>query len=430
MTPLRLLLLCLVFLGAGFGLWQLSQHRGERPPLFEVPPKVEQPLMQGDVALLERITLEQPRYGSILRLDKEGDQWMITEPLRDFPEPYAVSFALKVFFGDDWQSAPEEWQNQSNADLGLEPSVATLELRYADGESEILRIGAEEETGRWRVAERNGTLLRFPISPFRQLMLPAEQWRDHRFQPFGANVDRLLWTPLIGEPIEVVQERNKWYLRKPFAAPLHDTAYQYLMQMLGWRVDVLSSTPKKEISFLKPLGTLVLEQSGAQVTLLVNADGIVSDHRAYPIDYSARAFQFLQLSLDELRSNRVLNLDSTQISSVKIEYGDQERLYRLRNGEWVESRADVVVAEQSAFVKALLNHGTLLERGEEVPLPPGQPSGRILFSISRQPQERGSTILRWWVDDQGRNLVAPNPASQASVSTVNFEQGVRSLFGL
>jgi len=430
MTPLRLLLLCLVFLAAGLGLWQLAKQRGGRPPLFEVPPAVEQPMMQGDVTLLERITLEQPRYGSSLRLDKEDDQWMITEPLRDFPEPLAVNFTLGTLYGDDWQAAPEEWGNQSNSDLGLEPAYATIELRYSDGASEVLRIGAEEETGRWRVAERNGTLLRFPISPFRQLMQPAEQWRDHRFQPFGVNVNRLLWTPLDGEPIEVVHARNKWYLRKPFAAPLHDTAVQYLMQMLGWRVEVLSSTPKEEMIFLQPLGTLVLEQGGAQITLMINADGIASDHRAYPIGYSARAFQFLQLSLDELRSNRVLDLDSTQISSVKIEYGEQERLYRLRDGEWVESTSEVVVAEQTAFVKALLEHGTLLERGEEVPLPADQPAGRILFSISRQPKERGSTILRWWVDEQGRNLVAPNPATAASVSKVNFELGVRSLFGL
>jgi len=422
--------MCLVLIGAGFGLWKLADSSGGRTQLVELPEQVESPMMSGDVRQLQRFTIEQPRYGSLIRLELQGDDWMITEPIVDFPEPMAISFTLRTLYGDDWQAAPPQWAEQSSADLGLDPAAATFELRYEDGTSEILRIGAAEETGRWRVAERNGELFRFPISPFRQLAQPSELWRDHRMQPFGVNVSRLVWTPIDGEVIEVVQERNKWYLRRPFAAPLSDTAFDHLMQLLGWRVDSLASLHKDDVTFLKPLGTLVLEQGREKVTLEVNGDGIVSDRRDYPISYSARAFRFLSLSVEELRSPRIFELNADQISSIKVEYGEDSRLYRLSDGEWKETSAEAVVAEESAFVKALLEHGSLLERGEEVALPEGPPSGRVLFSISRTPKEKGSIVLRWWVDEQGRNIVAPTPSTNASISSVNFELGVRSLFGL
>ncbi len=86
-------------------------------------------MMRGDVNLLERFTIEQPRYGSLIRIERQDGRWMITEPLVDLPEPMAISFALRVLFGDDWQEAPQEWASQSAADLGLEPASASFELR-------------------------------------------------------------------------------------------------------------------------------------------------------------------------------------------------------------------------------------------------------------------------------------------------------------
>jgi hypothetical protein len=422
--------MCLVLIGAGVGLWTLADQSGAREPLVQLPEQVDAPMMRGDLTKLQRMTIEQPRYGSSIRVEIQEGDWIMTEPMVDVPEPLAVRFALEVLFGDDWQEAPAEWASQSSEELGLEPASATIDLRYSDGTSEILRIGAQEETGRWRVAERDGELFRFPISPFRQLAQPSEQWRDHRMQPFGVSIDRLLWTPIDGEPIEVVRERSKWYLRKPFSAPLNDSAVPYLMQMLGWRVDSMGVIPKSEYDFSKPLGVMDLYQGNETVQLEVNEDGILSSQRNFPIAYSKRAFHFLELSVDQLRSSRVLDLDADQISSIQIEYGAQKSLYRLHNGGWMESTADNIVEEQSMVVKALLEYATLLERGEEVPLPTEEPAGSILFSISRTPKTRGSIELRWWVGQDGRNIVAPVPATAASYTDVNFELGVRSLLGL
>jgi hypothetical protein len=430
MTPVRLLIGCLVLAGAGFGLWKLADQSGDQKPLIELPEKVDSPMMSGDVALLERFTLEQPRYGISVRVDKQDEQWMITEPLVDLPEPMAISYTLNVLFGEDWQIAPEDWAGQSHEDLGLEPAAALIELRYSNGDTELLKIGAEEQTGRWRVAERNGELFRFPISAFRQLVQPTVLWRDHRLQPFGVNVDKVVWEPIEGQRLELEREGSRWYLRQPFSSPVSEQAFPFLMQMLGWRVDSMGSVPSSSINFEKPLGVLTVTQASSTVRLEVNRDGITSDQRDFPISYSERAFHFLRLDVDEIRSNRVVDLDTSQISSVQVEYGDSKRVYRKRPEGWIGVDDDAVIPEQSAFIAALVEHGALLERGEQVALPEGAPSGRILYSISRTPQERGSTILQWWVDDQDRNVVAPSKASGATVSSVNFELGVRELFGL
>lgn len=430
MTPARLLLGCLVLAGAGFGLWKLAERSGEAKPLINLPETVESPMMSGNVSKLNRFVMEQPRYGISVRIDKQKDGWMITEPLVDLPEPMAISYALEVLYGDDWQGAPEDWASQSREDLGLEPAAALIELRYDGGDTELLKIGAEEQTGRWRVAERNGELIRFPISAYRRLVQPTLQWRDHRLQPFGVNVDHLLWEPIDGELLELERDGSRWYLRKPYSAPLGEHAFPFLMQMLGWRSSGMGAMPSASMTFEKPLGVLTLKQSSRTVRLEINEDGVTSDQREYPIAYSKRAFHFLRMSAEQIRSNRVLDLDTSQISSVQVEYGSQKRIYRKRPGGWINIDDNTLVAEQSAFINALVVHAALLEWGVEMDLPQGSPSGRVLYSISRTPQERGSSVLQWWVDDQGRNLVAPGKATHASISSVNFELGVRDLFGL
>jgi hypothetical protein len=431
MTPFRLFLFCLVLLGAGFGLWTLAQGSGEGPPLIELPEAVDRPMMQGDVATLERIIIEQPRYGTSIRVDKRDDSWLITEPLVDQPEPLAIRYTLGVLYGDDWQEAPADWSGQSEADLGLDPAAAVVELLYSDGQRETLRIGAEEQSGRWRVALRDEQhLFRFPIASFRQLVRPTVQWRDHRLQPFGVNVDRLEWAPEEGEPLVLVHENNKWYLRQPLSAPLDDQAFPFLMQMLGWRADSMGNLRKQDVHMKEPLGVLTLEQGSRSVTLEIFRDGVLSDHRDYPIAYSRRAFHFLDLDLEEMRSSRVMDLDPDQVAAIKVEYGEHQATYLRRKDGWAESGDAPVVPEQSAFIASLLEHAMLLERGEDLPLPATPPAGRIFYSISRNPKLRGSQILQWWLDDQQRVVIAPYGATSASLSSINFELGVRSLFGL
>lgn len=354
---------------------------------------------------------------------------MLTEPLRDTPEPSALQAAFGVLYGNGWSAAPEEWAAQTDEELGLAPAALMLEADYGDGSTEWLRIGAEEPSGNWRVARRGQELLRFRIPGFRPLARPLQQWRDHRLQPLGVHISRLTWTPESGERVVVEKADGGWYLREPVQAPLAETAEPFLLSLLGGRVDGLDKGDLPRTPDRGKVGTLALEKGNEEVKLEVYTWGVVSDRRDFLLSHDQRNFRFLDLPLEELVSRRILDMDPDRIASLRIEWNGRSADYRRHPDGWVRSGSDAVTPEDSAFVAALLEHGALLERGEEtLDLPDTPPSGRLLYSISRVPKDKGSKILRWWVDAEGRNLVASEPGSHAYVSTVNFELGVRSLF--
>ena len=428
MTPLRLLLLCFLFLGAGLGLWVLADAKGDPPALPGIVEIAEDALLQGEPGDLVRVTLEQPRFGQTIVLEIVDGAWQLVEPLVDSPEPSSVAAAFQVLFGNAWSEAPEEWSSQSLEELGLEPAALLIEARYGDGTTEMVQIGSEEPTGNWRVAQRGQELIRFSIPAFRKLARPLLQWRDHRLQPLGIHVSSFTWEPTSGERIVIEKADGGWYLREPVMAPLEERAVPFFLTLLGGRVDGVDDGALVPTPDQGKMGDLYLRKGNEDVHLEVFQWGVLSDHRDYLLSFDQHNFRFLQLSLEELISRRILDLDPGRIASLRIEFGAESADYRLATDGWIRIGSEEVDPKQSAFVAALLDHGTTLERGETLPLPEESPAGRILYSISRTPQEKGSKILRWWVDEQGRNLVASEPGSNAYVSSINFNLGVGSLF--
>ena len=427
MTPKRLLLLTILLSLAAFGLKQLADRHGD-PSLPQGPSLAgEGALLPGDPLDLETVLLEQPRYGNLVYLSQDDRVWHMTEPLPDAAEPHAVRGLLQVLYGDDWERAPEAWQSQSDLELGLEPAALLVETHHRDGSSHLLRIGAEEENGLWMAAERDGERIRFPKHRFPQLAMPPSRWRDHRMQAFGVEVDSIVWQPVEGEPLEVEKRANSWHLMRPITAPLDELAVDSLMGMLGHRVERVGEFTSDQVEPGARIGTLLLRQGDRELVLEIHQRVILSSGRDYPLPYSERAFHFTRLSLEELRSRRVLDLNPDHLASVAVEFQQERRVFRRREGGWVEQGKDRKDPEVSAFVQALVEHGVGLERGEEVALPAGPPAGRVIYSISRTPQAQGSTVLQWWVVGT-EIVVAPDPAHTASISPVNFQQGMKSLW--
>ncbi|MHC4823440.1 MAG: hypothetical protein ACYTEP_05400 [Planctomycetota bacterium] len=428
MTPFRLLLLCFLFLGAGLGLWQLAQTQGEAPVLPGIEQAAEDSLLRGDPKELVRLTMEQPRFGQTVVLELVGETWAITEPLADTPEPSSLAAAFQVIYGNDWTAAPEEWGMQSAEDLGLEPPALLMEATYRDGTTELLRVGAEEPTGNWRVARLGEQLMRFPIPGYRKLARPLQQWRDHRLHPLGINISRFTWEPSSGPKLVIEKKEGQWHILEPVQAPLEERALPFFLTLLGGRVDGVGNGEAPRTPEQGKLGDIRLKKGDEEAHLEIFRWGVLSDKRDFLLSYDQRTFQFLELPLEEMVSRRILNLDPGRIASLRIELGPDSADYRLAPDGWVRQGMEVADPKQSAFVAALLDHGTQLERGEALEIPAGAPAGRILYSISRRPQEKGSKILRWWVDPEGRNLVASEPGSNAYESRINFDLGVRSLF--
>ena len=427
MTPTRLLLFCVLLMGVGGGLWWLASTQGEAPNLIELPEATEDALLQGDPSLLRRITLEEPRYGRTIVLGLEEGTWRILEPIIDWPEPFALSGALQVLFGNDWTEEPAEWRGQSEADLGLDSPALLVEAIYEDGTSEYLTVGAEELSGDGRVAKRGEELIRFRIPSFRKIARPLNQWRDHRLHSLGAGVTDVLWEPTVGTPLALKKGGSGWSLTDPIVAPLEERALPFLLTLLGGRVDGLSEDPIPEMPSDQLEGVLTLMKGEQAVRLEIHRVGVLSDERDFLMSRDPANFRFLTLELDDLISSRILQLNPDRIASIRVVSGSQQADFRRSGDGWAQTNQDLE-EKSSAFLAALLQYGQTLERGEEVDLPSGDPAGQVIYAISRTPTTKGSVGLRWWVDGEGRNLVAALDGDRAYVSSVNFALGVDSMF--
>ncbi|MDA0666154.1 MAG: hypothetical protein O3A50_00015 [Planctomycetota bacterium] len=395
---------------------------------MDLPTASEESLLEGNPSDLISLSIEQPKYGLTVSMKLEGRTWMLTNPLPDAVEPFVLSSVFQTLFTEDWLEAPPEWLGQSEEDLGLVPAAALVEVAYKNGTTEQLVIGAEETSGNWRVAKRGEDLIRFPIPSFRMLARPIKQWRDHRLHPHGVGVTEIIWEPIDGPRFRFERKNNHWYLKEPVEAPLEERAEPYLLALIGGRVDGIGEPVLDNLPLDKKRGNLTFS-TGADETKIQVFEGMVqSNRRDYPFSFEQRTYQFLDFPLEELISNRLLDLNPERIASLKIEYGNESKTYQRTKGGWGNHNQAQVSAEESAFVAALLQHGQRIERGSALPLPETQPAGRILFSISRAPKENGSQVLKWWVGAEGQVLVASDPGSNAYLSSINFELGVKSLF--
>lgn len=427
MTPTRLFLLCFLLLGAGGGLWWLAQTQGEADPVVELPEVTEGALLQGDPSQLQRLTFEEPRYGRTIVIGQEDGTWRILEPLIDRPEPFVLTAALQVLYGNDWSEGSEDWKDQSDVDLGLDPPALFVEARYADGSTETLLVGAEEASGNWRVAKRNAELLRFPIPSYRKVARPLGQWRDHRLHSLGSGVTSLTWTPVDGETLSLKKTGDGWNLTEPVVAPLEERSLPFLLSLLGARTEGIAEEPVPEIPKELHKGTLLIRKGSEEVKLEVYRGGVVSDEREYLLSYDIPNFRFLEMELEDLISRRILQVNPDRIASIRVTSGEDQADFRRVADGWAISGRELE-PKSSSFVGALLGYGQTLERGEEVALPEGKPEGMVLYSISRTPAEKGSQGLRWWVDADGRNLVSALDGDRAYVSSINFALGVKSMF--
>jgi len=428
MNPQRLLFLLLVLLAlaAGIGWLALREDPDKQPQL---PQAAADALMAGRPKDLRMLRIERPRYGQRVAFRFDQDAWTMVEPIDDEADIYAVSAALEVLFGNDYRPPLPIYSAQTSEQLGLDNPETTIEMEWADGSTSWLRIGAQEVAGDFRVAQRADDLLRLPIPAFRRLNRAVEDWRNHRLQPFGVALTEVIWEPTVGQPLRLENRGRRWRLMEPQQAPLADPAHDMLLSLLGARLIGMGMEEYDFDDVQEVTGLLTLHRGKEQVRIKITRDlGLLSDQRPYSLTVDPHQLRFLSLPLEEILSPRLLDFDPETVASMKLEQGSQQADFHRAAGSWADRADQPLDAAPASFLDALLRYAQGLERGTAQALPASPPAGRILFSISRRPQERGATILRWWVQDDGTILVADGKGSLAFPSSINFEAGVRDLF--
>ncbi len=430
MTPARLLALSLLLIGLGAGLWMFSQEStSDEDPNIRLPEAGEDAFLTGLPQDLRQITIEHPKFGHRVRAELSDDgRWRITEPLNDIAEPATLQAVISALWTRDWKEAPDNWQTQNEADLGLESPEIVGQAKYADGSTESFRIGAADAGGRWFACTRDEKLIALGNTSVLQLRRPGQQWRDHRVQPYGIGVNRLEWTPKDGERLVIERRGQKWYLQEPVQGLLDEGAVPHLARMLGARSTGLGDTPPHAADSLDRRGVLQLHATdGSELRLELWPRGIISSDRDYLVAIEFKDFRILWMEIDALLSRRVMDFSFEQVQSIRAEHGERSHDFRLRTQGWMAVGNDQFDEEVGATVNSLLGHAAGLLRSERLPLPDGPPAGRLLYSISTTPKERGSTVLRWWIAEDGTVLVGAGDADYVTPSAVNFELGVSRL---
>jgi hypothetical protein len=433
MSHARLLLLVLLLGGAAAGLWFALPESGDAPKLYgelAPPTPAADSLLRLDPRELARLTIHQPRFNETLRVERGADGvWRLTEPQQDWAEPVVLMSALQALYDRDWSEAPAAWEQQSDADLGLEPAAVAIEAREASGTTQLLRIGAQEPSGRWRAATLDGRRIRVGESLISRLARDAQEWRDHRLQPLPPPaVQHIRWEPRAGEALELTRSANGWRVVAPYSAQMDERQTAFVERLLGARAVMVERDPLDQRPPAGDLvGTLVCSGSGGSTTLKLHGEGVIASHRNYVMSWSPDDFVLLFRPPEQFRSPRVLDLDAAAIVSLRVEYGAAAAVFRRVATGWTLEGGGNLDAEASGFVEGLLKEGVRAEGAEWDAKPEGAPAGRVTFSISRTPRPQPGHVLEWWTDATGRVTVAAADADRATRTDVNFELAVREL---
>lgn len=428
MNPLRLFLLLVVLAGLAAGLSYLAL-RPSVDPTPGLPEASADALIRGNPQDLRVLRLERPRYGQRVSFELKDGSWRMTEPVEDEADVYALGAALEVLFGNDYRPALPIYLAQTAEQLGLDQPDVSVELEWADGTTSWLRIGAQEPAADFRVAERQEGQVRLPLASYRRLSRAVQDWRNHRLHPFGVTLTEVSWEPVEGQPLRLRQQGQRWRLVEPIEAALSDPAHDMLLALLGARLIGMGLEEVPFDAWQEPIGQLNLYKGKEEVQIRFSKDfGVQTDRRPYSLTIDPLHMRFLSLPLEEMQSPFLLDFEPDQIASIGLEQGEHAGTFQRQAGSWADRQDHLLSPEEAGFLDALLRYGKEAMRGEQMPLPEGPPSGKVMFSISRQPKERGSAVLRWWVQADGSTLISAQNTTEAYPSSVNFEAGVADFF--
>lgn len=428
MNPLRLFLLLLVLAALAGGLAFLAL-RPEHGPAPILPEATADALIPGNPQDLRVLRIERPRYGQRVSFRLQKGTWVMTEPVQDEADVYALGTALEVLFGNDYRPALPIYLAQSPEQLGLDKPDVSIELEWADGSTSGLRVGAQEPAADFRVAERDDGQIRLPLASFRKLARAVDDWRNHRLHPYGVTLTELIWEPVEGQALRLRNHGQRWHLVEPIEAALSDPAHDMLLALLGARLIGMGLEEVAFDAWQQPVGQLNLYKGKEQVRLRFSNDlGVQTDRRPYSLTIDPLHMRFLSLAVEEIQSPFLLDFEPDQIASIGLEHGTDSGSFQRQNGSWADRDDRPLSPAEAGFLDALLRYGKELSRGEILPLPQQEPSGKVFFSISRKAQERGATVLRWWLQEDGTILVSAQGRQEAYRSSVNFEAGVADFF--
>jgi hypothetical protein len=212
--------------------------------LYEVrwgPAREEAAARKGRVfsADTKDVTAVQVKRGDeSLRLQREGENWQVVEPVKARGSRPAVDELLATILTAkiDREIDPNP---KALADFGLDKPAADVTLTLKDGKALGLQLGAKNPTGVWVYARERDKPAVFVLgeSVLRDATKPVADFRDRTILAFDAKEVSGFEVVLPDQTLAVEGETRAWRITQPVALRAdNDTVVEFLDRLTGQKV--------------------------------------------------------------------------------------------------------------------------------------------------------------------------------------------------
>ncbi|MBC8406443.1 MAG: DUF4340 domain-containing protein [Planctomycetes bacterium] len=443
MNPQKLLLLVLVMVAAISVLFYLNTRDPLQPnsddriedqqaALFESATAKQVPtILKGDFANLQHIVLHRAEDFSMVKLvPGENELWDMLEPMQDRAESGLAIALANLLFDTAALPKPVEWENHSMAELGLEQPRFDLEVLFQDGSEERLQFGARVPQTSNHFALLGDELIQVPAQLVDLTSRDPSHWRDHGVFRWPHLLRHLEWHPQEGPAIVLIRPGNHWQLEEPIQGAVDPLRVKFLLRLLGSRVNGLPSDrlrQEEKTSFSENAGQLIVsnEVVGAGPTeqrFWIFNQYALDQNRDYLLAMNQGDFRFFGLSLEEMRSSRLVDFDPNHISSIRLILNSQEVVLQRQRGGWAHADGRTLTSAANNKLTTLLRYLSILETNELVQADAQADVQSILLSQSRTPVQRGSVQLRYSMLADGRSAISALGSRQNYAADRNLDE--------
>jgi hypothetical protein len=182
--------------------------------------------------------VELKRSGEAVKLQREGDNWQLVEPVKARGSRTAVDEVLANVLTAkiDREIDPNP---KSLADFGLDKPAAEVTLTLKEGKTLGLLLGAKNPTGVWVYARERDKPAVFVLgeSVLRDATKPVADFRDRTILAFDAREVSGFEIVLPDDTLAVEGEPRAWRITRPVALRAdNDTVSEFLDRLTGQKV--------------------------------------------------------------------------------------------------------------------------------------------------------------------------------------------------
>lgn len=435
MNPRTLMILVLALLGLTYGLASWIQPADSAGESEKQQSGADDPqsaaLYPYDMLGIREVLVHRAESLDLLRLiPGPRHTWRLTDPIEDRAEPALLAQLFQTLSLHKFSPPETAWSARTDAELGLAEPRVELEIVHESAPLFRLLIGTRHPDGSRAFARLNGRRCMVPLALLDLLERKGQTWRDHGIVEGPRAVSELIWEPHDGTRIRLTRQGRDWKLQEPIEGPLDPLRLGSLQRLLGARSSELPIDPLEDavrsaaeaeagrLTLRSPAGT---EGEVFTQTLYLRSGVFLDPQRAFAMPSYGDDLAFLAMPAEELRSQRLLQFEPRNISSLRVTRPNGAVELRRGSRGWTDSEGELLTPAARKQLTAHLVTLANLEATEVRPRPEGIPPRQVTLSIANRVVERNAVILRYWPLAEGGTVVTAGSSTQGYFVGLDFE---------